>query len=162
MTHINRERMTATTDSGFVVFLIGMRINNWFAIHRWLPVFLAMPKMLTELHINRQLGFRSYEMWFARTVILIQYWESAEKLMVYAKAKDSAHLPAWREFNRVAQKSAAVGIWHETYVVAPGGTENVYMNMPKFGFGKVGDLQPATGKRQSAEGRLGRSSGNRN
>lgn len=156
MTQINRARVTATTDNGFVLFLIGMRINNWFAIHRWLPVFLAMPKMLTELHINRELGFRSYEMWFARTVILVQYWESPEKLMEYAKAKDSAHLPAWRAFNRAAQKSAAVGIWHETYVIDPGKTENVYVNMPPFGFSKVGDLHAASGKRNSAAGRLGR------
>ena len=153
---INRERMTAVSDEGFVLFLIGMRINNWFAIHRWLPVFLAMPKMLTELHINRKLGFRSYEMWFARTIILVQYWENPEKLMEYAKARDSEHLPAWRAFNRAATTSGAVGIWHETYVIAAGSTENVYVNMPKFGFGKVGDLQPATGKRNTASGRLGK------
>lgn len=157
MACINRERMTAVSDEGFVLFLIGMRINNWFAVHRWLPVFLAMPKMLTELHINRTLGFHSYEMWVGRTIILVQYWESSEKLIEYAKARDSEHLPAWRAFNRSALKSDAVGIWHETYIVAPGATENVYVNMPKFGFGKVGTLQPATGKRNSASGRLGKS-----
>jgi hypothetical protein len=134
-----------------------MRINNWFAIHRWLPVFLAMPKMLTELHINRELGFRSYEMWVGRTIILVQYWESPEKLIEYAKAKDSEHLPVWRAFNRVAQKSDAVGIWHETYIVDPGKTENVYVNMPPFGFSKVGKSQVVSGKRNSAAGRLGRS-----
>jgi hypothetical protein len=157
MARINPGRMTATTGEGFVLFLIGMRINNWFAIHRWLPVFLAMPKMLTELHINRELGFRSYEMWFGRTIILVQYWETPEKLIEYAKAKDSEHLPAWRAFNRVAQKSAAVGIWHETYIVDPGKTENVYVNMPPFGFSKVGKSQGVSGKRTSAAGRLGRS-----
>jgi len=147
MARINPGRMTATTDEGFVLFLIGMRINNWFAIHRWLPVFLAMPKMLTELHINRELGFRSYEMWVGRTIILVQYWESPEKLIEYAKAKDSEHLPAWRAFNRVAQKSAAVGIWHETYIVDPGKIENIYVNMPPFGFSKVGNPQAVSGKR---------------
>lgn len=147
MARINSGRMTATSDDGFVLFLIGMRINNWFAIHRWLPVFLAMPKMLTELHINRELGFRSYEMWVGRTIILVQYWESPEKLLEYAKAKDSEHLPAWRAFNRVAQKSAAVGIWHETYIVDPEKTENVYVNMPPFGFSKVGKPEVASGVR---------------
>lgn len=157
MARINSGRLTATSDDGFVLFLIGMRINNWFAIHRWLPVFLAMPKMLTELHINRELGFRSYEMWVSRTIILVQYWESPEKLLEYAKAKESEHLPAWRAFNRVAQKSDAVGIWHETYIVEPGKTENKYVNMPPFGFSKVGKSQVASGKRTSAAGRLGRS-----
>jgi hypothetical protein len=154
MAPITRERMTATTDDGFVLFLIGMRINNWFAIHRWLPVFTAMPRMLTELHINRELGFKSYQMWFSRTVILVQYWENSEKLIAYAKAADSEHLPDWRAFNRAAKKSAAVGIWHETYVIDPGKTENIYVNMPPFGFGKVGSLVPATGKKNSASQRL--------
>ena len=153
MAKINNQRMTASSDEPFVVFLIGMRINNVFAIHRWLPVFRAMPKMLKELHVNRDLGFLSYQMWFSRTVILLQYWEDDEKLMSYAKANNSDHLPAWRAFNRAA-KSPAVGIWHETYVIEPGKFENIYVNMPAFGFGKVGNLQAVTGKLNSAQERL--------
>jgi len=154
MATITRERVTATSTEPFVVFLIGMRVNNLFAVHRWLPVFLAMPRMLRELHIDRSLGFKSYEMWFARTTIMVQYWESSEKLIAYAKASDAEHLPAWRAFNRATKKSGAVGIWHETYVIDPGKSENIYANMPAFGFGKVGTLQPATGKRNTATARL--------
>ncbi len=154
MASITREKVTATTEETFVVFLIGMRINNWFAVHRWLPVFLAMPRMLKELHVDRSLGFKSYQMWIARTTILVQYWESSEKLIAYARASDAEHLPAWGAFNRATKKSGAVGIWHETYVIDPGKTENVYANMPPFGFGKVGTLQPATGKRTTAKERL--------
>lgn len=146
--------MTAVAEEDFVLFLIGMRINNWFAIHRWMPVFLSMPKMLKELHINRNLGFRSYEMWLGRTIILVQYWESSSKLIDYAKAKESEHLPAWRAFNKQALKSSAVGIWHETYLIQKGMTENIYVNMPKFGFGKVGNYQVATGSQKTATGRL--------
>ncbi len=145
--------MTARPDGSYVVFLIGMRINNVFAIHRWLPVILAMPKMLKELHEHRELGFLSYQNWFARTTILVQYWDSADNLMAYAKAGDSAHLPAWRAFNRAAN-SSAVGIWHETYVIDPGKSENIYVNMPAFGFGKVGELQSVKGKLNSAQDRL--------
>jgi len=152
-----KERMTSVPEDEFVLFLIGMRFNNLFAVHRWLPVFLAMPKMLKELHINRELGFKSYEMWVGRTLILVQYWENSEKLIEYAKAKDSEHLPAWRAFNRAASKSKVVGIWHETYVVDKTKTENIYVNMPKFGFGKVGNLQPAVDKRNSAANRLDQS-----
>ena len=147
--------MTALSNEGVVVFLIGMRINNFFAIHKWFPVFNAMGKMLPELYKNPRLGFKSHQMWFSRTLILVQYWESSEKLIEYAKAKDSEHLPAWRAFNKVAQASDAVGIWHETYVVQKGHTENMYVNMPTFGFGKVGELVPATGKLNSAASRLG-------
>jgi hypothetical protein len=153
--NINKERMTARSSEPFVVFLIGMRVNNLLAIHRWLSVFLAMPRMLKELHINRELGFKSYQMGMGRTLIMVQYWESAEKLVAYAKAKDSEHLPAWRAFNRAA-KSPAVGIWHETYLIEPNKFENVYVNMPEFGFGKVGSLVSATGKLNSADGRLGK------
>jgi hypothetical protein len=155
MTKIIEGRMTAPAEGDFVVFLIGMRINNPLAFRKWVPVFMAMGKMLPELYKNPQLGFKSYQMWFSRTLILVQYWESAEKLMEYAKAKDSEHLPAWKAFNKAAIKSNAVGIWHETYVVQKGMTENVYVNMPPFGFGKVGKLVPAVGKRNSAKERMG-------
>lgn len=94
-------------------------------------------------------------MWLSRTVILVQYWESSEKLIAYAKASDEDHLPAWRAFNKAARKSRAVGIWHETYVIDQGKTENVYVNMPAFGFGKAGHLEPATGGRKTASQRLG-------
>ncbi len=155
MSKVNNGRMTAVSDDGLVVFLIGMRINNFFAFHKWVPVFMAMGKMLPELYKNPDLGFKSYQMWFSRTLILVQYWESSEKLIAYAKAKDSEHLPAWKAFNKAAMKTNSVGIWHETYVVQKGMTENVYVNMPTFGFGKVGNLVPAVGKRNSADGRLG-------
>jgi hypothetical protein len=75
--------------------------------------------------------------------------------MDYAKAKDAEHLPAWKAFNKAAQSTSSVGIWHETYIVAKGMTENMYVNMPAFGFGKVVPLVPAVGKRNSANGRLG-------
>ena len=154
MTKVIKERMTATPEDSFVLFLIGMRVNNWFAIHRWLPVFLAMGPMLKELHIHRELGFKSYEMAIGRTLIIMQYWESSEKLIAYAKAAGSNHLPAWGAYNRRARKTDAVGIWHETYVIEPGKTESVYANMPPFGFGKVGNLQPAVGRRNTAKERL--------
>src|SRR5579884_2119412 len=36
-------RYTAAAEGGFVVFLIGMRLNRPWKVHRWLPVFMAMP-----------------------------------------------------------------------------------------------------------------------
>jgi len=85
---------------------------------------------------------------------LVQYWESAEKLISYSKAKDSEHLPAWKAYNRLAMKSDSVGIWQETYLIDKSKTENIYANMPPFGFGKVGKLQPASGARNTAKARL--------
>jgi hypothetical protein len=151
---IRAERLTARFEGPFVVFLIGMRINRPLRVHKWWPVTKAMPRMLRELYKNRQLGFLHAEMWFGRTVILVQYWRSMEQLLEYAKARESAHLPAWQAFNRAIGTDGSVGIWHETYQVQPGGHENVYVNMPPFGLGRVGELVPASAGLQSAAGRL--------
>ena len=40
---IRPERLTATLDGDFVVFLIGMRVNRPLKLHRWLPVAAASP-----------------------------------------------------------------------------------------------------------------------
>jgi len=66
---IHKQRMTAETTEPYVVFLIGMRINKLWKMHKWLPVALAMPKMLRELYQNSELGFVHAEQWFGRTTI---------------------------------------------------------------------------------------------
>jgi len=154
MAQIRRERLTASGDGEFVVFLIGMRVNDWWRVHRWLPVAMAMPRMLRELYRRPELGFVHAEMWFSRTIILVQYWRSMDQLLEYAKQRDAAHLPAWQDFNRRVGTDGSVGIWHETYAAGPGTYENVYVNMPPFGLGRAGTLQPAAAGRQSAAGRL--------
>jgi hypothetical protein len=151
---IRRERLTATLDGDFVVFIIGMRINNPLLLHKWVPVAMAMPRMLRELRRHPELGLMHAEMWVSRTTIVVQYWRSMEQLLAYASNKDAKHLPAWRAFNQAVGTNGSVGVWHETYQVTPGSYENIYVNMPPFGLGKAGVLQPATGMRHSASGRL--------
>lgn len=36
-------RYTTENTEDIVVFIIGMRVNKRLAIHKWLPVFNAMP-----------------------------------------------------------------------------------------------------------------------
>ncbi len=151
---INKERMYAHLDGDFVVFLIGMRFNQLWKIHKWLPVILAMPRMLKELYKNPDLGLLHHEMWFSRTIIIVQYWRSMDQLITYAKSKDSEHLLAWKSFNLSIGIDGSVGIWHETYSVGPGTYENIYANMPPFGLGKIGVLEKAYGNREFAKGRL--------
>lgn len=151
---IINERMTAQMDRDFVVFLIGMRINHPFRVRRWYSVVSAMRRMLHELYAHPDLGFVHHETGWGRTLIQVQYWRSLEQLMGYAKARDSEHLPAWRAFNQTIAKDATVVIWHETYVIQRGHSESIYHNMPPFGLGRVGELVPATGERESAQGRL--------
>jgi hypothetical protein len=151
---IHKERLTATLDGDFVVFLIGARINKPLNVRKWWPVARAMPRMLKELARQPELGLLHSEIWFSRTIILVQYWRSMEQLQAYAKSKDLQHLPAWRDFNKAVGTDGTVGIWHETYAASPGSHENIYVNMPPFGLGRAGTLQKAVGGRQSASGRL--------
>lgn len=151
---IRSERLTASLDGSFVVFLIGMRINQPLKIHKWLPVVTAMPRMIKELYQQPTLGFLHAETWFGRTTIMVQYWRSMEQLLAYAKIREAEHLPAWQAFNKAIGTNGSVGIWHETYAISAGQYENVYVNMPPFGLGRAGTLQAATGRRQSAADRL--------
>jgi hypothetical protein len=152
---IHHERLTARLDGNFVLFLIGMRINRPWLVHKWWPVAMAMPRMIAELRRQPELGFIHGESWFSRTIIMVQYWRSLEQLLAYAKSKDAQHLPAWRAFNRAVGTDGSVGIWHETYAASPGSYETVYVNMPPFGLGSAVEAQPATGRWNSAADRLG-------
>ncbi len=151
---INRARLTAGIEGDFVVFLIGMRVNRPLRPDRYLPVFLAMSRMLHELYARPELGLLSHESWFGRTTLMVQYWRSLPHLLDYAKARDSQHLPAWAAFNRAIGTDGSVGVWHETYMASAGTYESVYVNMPAFGLGRAGTLEPATGARAGAAGRL--------
>ena len=135
--------------------MIGMRINSFWRLNKWLPVAAAMPRMVSELSQQPESGFLHAEAWFGRTTIMVQYWRSLEQLLAYARNKESVHLPAWRAFNRAIGANGSVGIWHETYVASAGTYENIYVNMPPFGLGKAGTVYPATGGKQSAAARMG-------
>ena len=151
---IRSERLTADMDGEFVVFMIGLRINAPLKVHKWLPVVRAMPRMLTELHRQPELGFIHSEMWFARTTIMVQYWRSMSQLLEYSRLRTAEHLPAWHAFNKAIGTDGTVGIWHETYAASPGSYENVYVNMPPFGLGRAGTLHAAAGRMKSASDRL--------
>lgn len=157
MPRIVPERMTAQVDGDFVVFRIGIRINAFWKVHEWLPVFLAMPRMLRELDADPESGLLGYQTHFGvRNHMLTQYWRSFEHLRQYARDSDGEHLPAWKRFNREVGSSGDVGIWHETFLVRDGEYEAVYNNMPPFGLGEFAELVPASGRFETAAGRLGR------
>lgn len=154
MTEIRNGRWTARREEPFVVFLIGMRFNRLWKAHRWLPPFLAMPRMIAELSKKPELGFLGGNVWFGRTILMAQYWNSFEALEAYAKARDSEHLPAWAAFNRAVGSNGDVGVYHETYRVAAGAYENIYVNMPRILFAGVGEAVECAGARGSARGRM--------
>jgi Domain of unknown function (DUF4188) len=153
MAAVHAERMCAQLDGDFVVFLIGMRINKPWKIHKWIPMFRAMPRMLKELEAQPDSGFLGAE---SNGFMLVQYWRSFEHLERYARRPDAQHWPAWVAFNkRMGRSRSDVGIWHETYRVAAGEYEAIYSGMPAHGLGKVGRLVPARDRVESARGRIG-------
>jgi hypothetical protein len=146
--------MTSRMDEGFVVFLIGMRINRWWKPWQWLRVAAAMPRMLRELASKPELGYLGGAQWFGRTTMMVSYWRSKEQLLAFASSRTSTHMPAWTAFYKAIGTNGDVGIWHETYVAMPGTYENIYVNMPPFGLGAIAGLQEASGPNATAARRL--------
>lgn len=149
-------RQCDSLEDGVVVFVIGMRINSFHRIDKWLPVARAMPRMLKELTLQPERGLLGWEPLLSgvRTLMTLQYWRDFDALHAYAHDTDLEHLPAWRAFNRASRGNDAVGIFHETYVVQPGAHESIYVNLPPFGLGKAVGLRDAVGKRSEARDRL--------
>src|SRR5438552_3442176 len=112
MRAIMDSRATARIEGDFVVFLIGMRVNKPWKVRQWLPVAMAMPRMLKELEAAPpEVGFLGYTSLGLMTTI--QYWRSFDHLERYARARDRHHWPAWVEFNRRMKNARGdVGIWH--------------------------------------------------
>ena len=75
MAEIYKQKMTVEMDEEFVVFIIGMRINKPWKVHKWWPAFNAMPGMLKELSANPELGMLGYR--FANHSGLYRYPDTA-------------------------------------------------------------------------------------
>jgi hypothetical protein len=157
MSQVIPKRVTAAIEGDFVVFLIGMRINKLWKVWKWLPTFVAMPRMLRELEQKADSGFLGANQYFGspRRPMLVQYWRSFEHLETYARNRDAAHWPAWVAFNKRVGSNGDVGIWHETYLVPAGRYECVYNNMPPIGLGMATSFVPAAGRKATAAGRAG-------
>jgi len=134
MAQVVKGRFTARMDQPFVAFIIGLRINNPFAVRKWLPTFRAMGPMLKELYRRPEKGFLGGKFFFyGRGPALLQYWRSFEDLERFARNPHDPHMPAWRRFNRTVGRDGSVGIFHENYIVERGNYEAIYANMPEVG-----------------------------
>lgn len=161
MTEMLHGRWTVPAERGVVVFLIGMRVNRLRSVRAWWPTAQAMPRMLAELSRSPGSGLLGARTFVSgRTVLVRQYWESAEKLQAYARDANSVHLPAWRRFNLAARNTnGAVGIFHETYVVGASGVETIQVDMPAGGIHEALGAVPVGRGRESARERLGPGAG---
>lgn len=149
-------RMSADIEGDFVVFLIGMRFNKPWKIHKWWGAFTAMPRMLRVLFQRPELGLLAAS--YAITVrgpVTIQYWRSVEQLEAFARDASLPHHPAWRAFNKAVGGNGDVGIWHETYLISAGRYEALYGNMPRFGLAAAGEHVPVARKGENSTQRRG-------
>jgi hypothetical protein len=148
-------RHAARIEGPFVIFLIGFRINRFFAFNKWLPVAKAMPPMVKELYANPQLGFLgAHSSFYWPGTLMVQYWRSFDHLVDYAQSRNASHLPAWKAFNQSVGDDGTVGIWHETYQVGAGQYEAIHVNMPRFGLALAGSHEPAVGHLRDARSRM--------
>jgi len=123
-----------------VVFLVGIRINQWRRVRRWLPLLLAMPSMLRELVSNPGSGLTGYRLLLGpglRQATVVQYWRSPEDLHRFAHQAAGTHRSAQRRYWWHYGDSAAVGVWHELLVSPQGAHHGMYGNMPPFGIGAL-------------------------
>ncbi|MEU6421043.1 DUF4188 domain-containing protein [Streptomyces spiralis] len=152
-------RTTAAAEGDVVVLLIGMRINHLWAVHHWLPVFMAMPRMLRELGRAPDRGLLGHVLLTAspRTYYVVQYWESKEKLYAYAHSPEMFHHRAWSIINRkekAGKNRQHVGLWHEAYVTPEGAYEAIYADMPGFGLAKAHGQVPLERRGRTAKDRF--------
>lgn len=153
-------KVTAERDEEFVIFHIGMRINAFWKIRRWLPILLIAPRMVRELVADERsglLGSRTVVGPGIRNIGFVQYWESFDALRDYAHDDDRLHFETWQDYyQRGTKEDAAMGIWHETYLVDADSYETVYNNMPPHGLAACDgtEIVPAADQRTSAAGRL--------
>ena len=149
-------RYTAEIEGPFIVLILGMRVNRFWQVRKWLPVFRAMNQMLRVLYMNPETGFLGARLGFmGKGPVLIQYWRSFGDLEAFAKAPWHPHRPAWHHYNKETAKSGAAGIWHEAFEVQAGAYECIYTNMPRVGLAQAANHVPAQQLGHSAAKRIG-------
>ena len=159
-TRSSRGRYTADIEGDFVVFLIGMRINSFRKVRKWWPVFSAMRPMLKAQEEHPELGVLD-----TRQAILSPrdaadhpVSGAASTQLEHFAREDMLHTEPWKTYFKVVGASSGdVGIWHETFQVAPASTSRVYGNMPRFGLANAGEhrgLGSASRARERISARL--------
>ncbi|MGO4955687.1 DUF4188 domain-containing protein [Luteococcus sp. Sow4_B9] len=158
--------MTHAHRGPLVVFNIGMTIHKPHRPDLWLPVARAMLPMLEELRQARagaaagpgaDPGFLgATTLMGSRGPWVTQYWKDVESLYRYAHDAERSHLSAWRRFNQAVRRHpAAVGVWHETFVVPEAGVESVYVHGAREGLALAGGVIPVEHRGRSAAERMG-------
>jgi len=90
--------------------------------------------VLRELSAQPALGLLHAEIGLSWPMVtMTQYWNSFEELERYAADATREHQPRWRWYARLGSLARRAGIFHETYRIARGTYEAIYVNMPPHG-----------------------------
>jgi hypothetical protein len=141
---IFRGRFIATHEGDWALFVMGVRINRWWRPDRWLPVLLALRRMLRQLRADPGLGLSHAEVLWGNPVVTIQYWRSYGQLVGFATNPRGPHMDEWKRFTQKLGRDGAVAVFHELYRVGEEDHECLYNNMPPWGLGRMGRLEPVT------------------
>jgi hypothetical protein len=139
-----------------VMFLLGIRINRWRSVRRWLPLVLTIPGMLGDLVRTPDSGLLGYRLLIGpgpRQAMVVQYWRRTDDLHRFARDATGPHRPAQRRFWWHYGSSEAIGVWHEVVVTAEGGHHGVYGNMPPTGLGALHPVRDGQWWAQTPAGR---------
>ncbi|TQC49681.1 DUF4188 domain-containing protein [Rhodococcus sp. WS4] len=156
---IKAGRYEADYPDEFIVFFIGMRINQLWRINEWWPILRAAFAMVKEAKalpnspLLKSDAVVTVSDW--RMPLFIQYWRSFDELVSWANNNDLRHRPAQKEFFRRTAYNGHVGVFHETFRVAAGQYETLYANMPRMGLAAVGEYVPLSGKSRARD-RMGK------
>jgi hypothetical protein len=127
-------RWMARREEPFAVFVFGMRLNRLRGLPRFLWGLWVLGRVLRDLDAHPELGFLAGRVYRAgRTLVAVQYWESFDALVAWARDHRFPHRKPWQQYLREALDDGAMGLWHETYLASPGSWEGVYLNMPPWG-----------------------------
>ena len=100
MAQVMDGRFTARMDEPFVVFMIGMRSNNFFAVNKWLPTMRAMGPMLRELYQHPEKGFLGGEFFL--------YWRGPRWSSTGAPSRSSKGSPETRKTRTSPHGAASI------------------------------------------------------
>ncbi len=84
MPRVQSGRFTADVEGDVTVFLIGMRLNKPWLVHRWLAGVRGHARMLAHLGQHPEVGMLGQQTWIGRTTLMLSYWRSPEHLQRFA------------------------------------------------------------------------------
>lgn len=143
-------------EEPYILLFLGIRVNHFHLFWKWIPTVLASFPMVYSLVRHRAAGFLGGQAFFFRPGLgIVQYWRSFDDLERFARSKKHPHLKGWRWYNKAIGASGQVGLFHEVFLIKPGGQEAVYDNMPPFGLSLAAKHVPATLQQGGIRLRLG-------